>query len=223
MPKDAVLYSLGISTNPYGHSSPRGFGIATGVAGGKLQRTEVRSREYGSFGGADWLGNRRVLVGRHAPPLRSPALFAYREGRLRRVGVAPFPGGSIYAWSPDLKRVAFEPPAPCRSHQRSLYRCYKGSGRIFVAGRGQVAKGVFGGWTGNGRFAYYPNNKAYARGAATIIDLDTGARRQKRHYWADQQPIRSADGRFLATLRGVEATRAGQDHRVRDGLSRPRR
>lgn len=204
VPEDAVLYSIGISTNPYGSSNPRGFGVATGIAAGKLQRTEVRGRRYGSFGGADWLDRGRILVGRHAPPLRSPAIFTYRDGRLRRAGVAPFPGGSNYAWSPDWARVAYEPPAPCRPHQRGLFRCYKGSGRILVAGRGQVAKGVFGGWTADGRLAYYPSRRAWAHGDATVIDLRTGVRSQKRRYWADRQPIRSADGRFLATLRGVK-------------------
>ena len=201
-PKDVVLYSIGITTDPYGHSTPRGFGVLSGVLSGDFARKEVRGREYSGFAGADWLDRGRILVARHAPPLRSPAIFALRGGRFERIGNAPFPGGSTYRWSPDWRHVAFEPPAPCRPRQRSLFRCYRGSGHIFVAGLGEVARGVLGGWTPDGRLVYYAGRRAWAKGDATLLDLRTRARSHRRHYWSDQQPIRSADGRYFATRRG---------------------
>jgi len=202
--RSAVLYSIGISTNPYGRSHPEGFGVATGLLSGRLERVEIRSRECGGFPGAEWPNRGRILVHRHAPPLRSPAIFSYRPGRLVPSGVAPFPGGSAYRWSPDWKRIAFEPPAPCRRGQRSLFSCYRGSGRIFVAGLGPIARGTFGGWMPDGRLVFYADMKAWARGDATILDLSTRRRRNRQRFWLEEQPIRSADCRYLAVRRGVK-------------------
>lgn len=198
---DVVLYSIGISTNPYGHSNPRGFGVAS--LDSKLRRVEVRGN-YGGYPGAEWLDRGRILAPLHAPPLRSPSLFAYRNGKLLRLGTAPFPGGSSYWWSPDWTRVAYEPPVPCRAGQRSLFSCYRTSGHIFVSGSGRVASGSLGGWTRSGRLVFYPTKRAWSRGDATILDLRSGARETRRHYWPTEQPIRSADARYLATRRGVK-------------------
>jgi WD40 repeat protein len=203
-PHDAVLYSIGISTNPYGRSRPNGFGVLTGIASGEFARVERRGREYGGFPGAEWLDHGWILVQRHAPPLGPAAIFMYRRGKLERVGTAPFPGGSAYWWSPDWKRVAYEPPAPCRPHQRSLFSCYRASGRIIVTGLGQVARGNLGGWTPDGRLVVYATPQANARGNATLLDLRTWKEVARRRYWPGEQPIRSADGRYLATRRGAK-------------------
>jgi hypothetical protein len=122
-PVDAVLCSIGVTTDPYGTSTPRGFGVLTGILSRNFHRTEVRRREYGGLPGADWLDRGRILVARHAPPLRNPAIFRFLAGRLEHVGLAPFPGGSTYFRSPDGRRIAFAPPQPCHPHQRSLFRC----------------------------------------------------------------------------------------------------
>lgn len=202
-PRSAVLYSIGVSTNLYGKSSPRGFGVATGIVSGPLVRVERRAREYGGFQGADWLTGGRILVHRHAPPLKNPAIFTHQDGRLRRAGLAPFPGGSSYWWAPDGKQVAYEPPAPCRPHQRSLFSCYRGSGRVFVSGLGLVAHGTLGGWTPGGRLVVYAGARAANRGDATFLDLPTRVRSLRHHYFPDEQPIRSADGRYSARRHGV--------------------
>ena len=198
------MYSIGVSTNPYGYSRPNGFGVAAGVGSGRIVRVERRTREYGGFGGAEWLPDGRILVHRHAPPLRRPAIFSYRARRLVRTGLAPFPGGSSYWWSPDGQRVAYEPPEPCRPHQRSLYRCYRGSGQVFVSGLGHVARAKLGGWTPDGRLVLYADIHAEGRGEATLLDLRTRARTSRRRYWPGEQPIRSADGRYSARRRGVK-------------------
>ena len=126
------------------------------------------------------------------------------RGDSSRAGSLPFPGGSAYRWSPDWKRIAFEPPAPCRRGQRSLFSCYRGSGRIFVAGLGPIASGTFGGWMPDGRLVFYADMKAWARGDATILDLSTRRRRNRQRFWLEEQPIRSADCRYLAVRRGVK-------------------
>jgi hypothetical protein len=206
-PHDVVVYSIGISTNPYGRNKPVGFGVVTGLSSGRLKRVEVRRREYAGFPGAEWLDRGRILVNRHAPPLRPPAIFSYRNGRLVHAGIAPFPGGSVYRWSPDWSRVAFEPSVPCRPGQASLFDCYKSGTRIFIAdgsGTRQVASGVLGGWTTGSRLVVYKTMKAWARGDAIVLDLATGNKRSRRKFWLDQQPIRSADGQYLAWIHGVK-------------------
>ncbi len=198
VPRSAVVYSIGISTNPYGRSSPHGFGVATGIVSGRIVRVERRTREYGGFPGAEWLDRGRILVHRHAPPLRPPAIFQYRAGKLLRTGDAPFPGGSFYRWSPGWERIAYEPPAPCRAGQKTLYSCYRGSGRIFVTGRGLATRGTLGGWMPDGRLVFYASRAAWARGDATLLDLRTRQSQSRRRFWVEEQPIRSADGRFSA-------------------------
>jgi len=67
-----------------------------------------------------------------------------------------------------------------------------------------VATGVLGGWTPQGRLVFYRTRRAWARGDATILDLrDRGSRRRHR-FWLSEQPIRSADGRYFAAVRGIK-------------------
>jgi Tol biopolymer transport system component len=217
-PRSAVVYTIGVSTNPYGSSHERGFGVATGLVSGKLKRVEIRSSEYGWFGGAHWLDRGRVLVHRKAPPMRHPDIFRYQGNRLERVGSAPFISGSSYAWSPDWRWIAFAPPQPCKPGQRTLFRCYKPGGPIFVvradgSGKRRVGTGVLDGWTRDGRLVVYSTMKASSRGDATILDLRTGRRIARHRFWLEEQPIYSADGRYAAVRRGA-------GHRTRIIVSR---
>ncbi len=210
VPRDAILYSIGISTDPHGTSRPRGFGVVTGIASGGLARTEVRTPEYRGFPGVDWFDRGRIIVARRGRPSRRSAIFSYSPSGLVRDGFAPFPGGSEYKWSPDRRWIAFAPPAPPLScaPERSI-RCYQSGVRISVtradgSGRHRVATGVLGGWTRQGRLAFYRTGQAWTRGDATLLDIRTGKRTLRRHFWTDQQPIQSADGRYFASLRGIK-------------------
>jgi hypothetical protein len=215
----AVLYTIGLSTNPYGQDRPNGFGVATGIILGNFDKVEMRSREFGWFSGAEWVDRGEILVHRKAPPLRSPVVFRFATGRLERSHLAPFISGTAYRWAPDRKLVALEPPAPCRPRQASLFRCYRGSGRIFVARRDGsqkrlVAKGTFPDWTPDGRLVFYRTKREWARGLAVILDLASGRRTSRDRYWGNEEPLESADGRYFADRRGakqrtlVEVTRA---------------
>jgi WD40-like Beta Propeller Repeat len=205
----AVLYTIGVSTDPYGADRPNGFGVASGLVAGKLEQIEVRSDEYGWFGGAEWLDRGRILVHRKAPPLRPPVIFRYARGRLERSHLAPFVSGTAYRWSPDRKLLALEPPAPCKPGQASLFRCYRGSGRIFIARRDGsqkrlVAKGTSPDWTSDGHLVFYRTRREWARGRAVILDLASGRRTFRDRYWVNEEPLASADGRYLADRRGGE-------------------
>jgi hypothetical protein len=117
---DAILYTRGLSTDPYGQSSPAGFGVVTNI-GTKRQRTlAVRSRELGSSG-ARWIDDHRILVPRKAPPLRRSLIHRFDGRALKRLGsvlvpvLEPRP-----VWSPDGSgsRASRSSPAP-RSSGRS--------------------------------------------------------------------------------------------------------
>jgi WD40 repeat protein len=205
----AVLYTIGVSTDPYGDDQPNGFGVATGLVADRLEKLEVRSPDYGWFGGAEWLDRGRILVHRKAPPLRRPAIFRLLPGRLELSGHAPFFSGSAYRWSPDRQLLALEPPAPCKPRQRSLFRCYRGGGQIFVAradgsDKRQVAKGVSPGWSPDGRLVLYRTRRDWARGRAVLLDVATGKKSFRDRYWVDERPLASPDGRYRADRRGTK-------------------
>src|SRR5919202_297682 len=75
-----VLYTLGLSTDPYGNSAVTGFGVAEGVVEGTVTKTQVRGRAFG-WGGASWFGGGRIVVSRR---WHRSALFVYRQNRLAR-------------------------------------------------------------------------------------------------------------------------------------------
>lgn len=204
----AVLYTIGVSTDPYGDDGPNGFGVATGITAGGIKEVEVRSRDLGWFGGAAWLDRGRILVHRKAPPLRRPAIFRFTPQGLERSGLAPFTSGTAYRWSPDGRLLALEPPAPCKPGQASLFRCYRGSGRIYVAqGDGSqrrlVARGTFPDWAPDGRLVFYRSKRDWARGRAVLLDIASGRQARRDRYWVSEEPLASADGLYLAERRGA--------------------
>jgi hypothetical protein len=214
----AVLYTIGVSTDPYGESSPHGFGVAHGLLG-SIEKVEVRSAEYGWFGGAEWLENGQILVHRKAPPLRQPVIFRVARERLERSGFAPFISGSAYRWSAGHELLAVEPPAACKPGQTSVFACYRGSGRIVVteAGRPQtriVVKGTSPDWTRDGRLVSYRTQRDLALGRAAILDLASGRTTFRKRYWPNEEPLASADGRYLVARRQGKVVVTNSDGRL---------
>jgi hypothetical protein len=212
---DAVLYTIGLSTDPYGNSSPHGFGVVTGLRRGALEKVEVRQQGLGGFGGAEWLSRGVILVPRPAPPLHRPLLYRY-DGKLERRGSAPIPGGAAFAWSPRLGLFVYEPPIPCRHKQRSLFDCYRASGRLFVArvdgsDKREVSAGHLMGWTADGRIGFF---KSYQRAVPRAVDLGTGETGPVLPGWKVELPIWSPDGRFVAAITGAGVVIADASGRV---------
>lgn len=200
---DAVLYTIGLSTDPYGESSPQGFGVATGLREGEVEKVEIREPGLGSFGGAEWLDGARVLVPRPAPPLRRASIFEY-DGKLERTATAPIPGGAAQAWSTALKLFVYEPAVPCRRAQRSLFACYRASGELFVVAPDdseprRVGRGHLMGWTADGRIAFF---RSYQRATPLAVDPDGGAAGPILPGWKLELPIWSFDRRFVAAIGG---------------------
>ncbi len=204
-PGDAVLSGIGLSTDPYGTSSPDGFGVARGIVEGKPATEEVTGDEWCTFH-LSWLGPARILVPRHATPVcGQPVVFRYRAGRLERAESLSLPPELwTFALSPDSRLVAAEPSQPC---------CDGGarpSSRILVAPPDgsdlrQVARGHLGGWTPDGRLLVSTRN----RGEYVAVDPVRGERTAVLSYrrvaerahvrTAEIAPPRwSADGRYLA-------------------------
>jgi len=212
---DAVLYTIGLSSDPYGDSSPGGFGVVTGLRRGPLEKVEVRERGLAGFGGAEWLDPDLIVVPRPAPPLRRPVLFRY-EGRLERRGSAPIPGGAGYAWSPRRGLFAYEPAIPCSRQQRSLYKCYRASGKLFVASedgsdRREVLAGHLMGWTADGRIGFF---RSYQRAIPRAFDLESGKSGPILPGWRVELPIWSPDGRFVAAIARTGVVIARADGRI---------
>jgi hypothetical protein len=168
----AVLYGVGLSTDPYGSSSPDGFGVATGLLHGNLRKSEVRGRNWCTFY-ASWLERGRIIVPRYAvPTCGRPVVFRYRNGRLERDGALSLPSELWgFSLSPDGQLVAAEPSEPC---------CEGGSrpsGRVLVArpdgsARREVARGRLGGWTPAGDVLVSIAN----RGEYVAVDPESGER-----------------------------------------------
>ncbi len=212
---DAVLYTIGVSSDPHGQSSPRGFGVVTGLGGGSLDKIEIRERGLGGFGGAEWLSGGLIVVPRPAPPLRRPLIFRYDRG-LKPEGTAPIPGGSGYAWSPGRGFFAYEPAVPCAEKQRSLYACYRGSGNVFVARedgseKRKVTAGHLMGWTADGRVAFF---RSYQRATPRAFDLETGSTGPVVPSWKDGLPVWSPDRRYVAAVTGPGVVVARADGRI---------
>ena len=209
-PHDAILYTIGLSTDPYGSSSPAGFGVVTAIGTERERKVEVRARGLGSFGGARWIGGPSLIVRQSAPPLRPPILYRFQADQLDSRGpAARLPGRHPVAeWSPDGRRVATQPAVPCHERQRSLFECYRLRKRVFVqetdgSNRREVADGEHGGWTSDGRLLVRDRRTYRAldvdSGASSVPLADQPVARLGgvRRAWLGP-PRWSADGRYMA-------------------------
>jgi hypothetical protein len=152
-----VLYTIGLSTDPYGNSKPRGFGVVANYGTADQKKLEVRNPDLGFFGGVEWIGAQRILVPRKAPPFRRPLLFRLEGDRLVREGLSPLPALDVQQeWSSEAAVVASQPIEPCEPNQKSLWRCTRQANEVYVQAadgseRRQVAEGSFNAWTPDGR------------------------------------------------------------------------
>ncbi len=176
--RGAILYTIGLSTDPYVYSAPGGFGVVTGFGTNQQRKAETRSDDLGYFGGADWIDDGWIVVARDAPPFRRQLIFRFEAGRLERVSPSPVPPlEPAQAWSPDGRLVASEPIEPCKKTQAKISSCYRGSASIFVeradgSDRRKVTAGHFDGWTADGRLLVTdPSWNASYR----ALDTETGA------------------------------------------------
>lgn len=176
-----ILFTIGLSTDPHTSAGePGGFGVVTGIATDSQRTAWVRNGDLGWFGGATWISNERILVAPNAPPLRPWLVYHVADDRLEALGRSPVPPRDLsQTWSPDGKLIGSEPIAPCRKHQRSLWSCYRGSGRIFLeradgSARRRIAEGHADGWTPNGELLVAPESSSFAYQA---LDIHSGQRR----------------------------------------------
>jgi hypothetical protein len=147
-----VLYTRGASTDPYGKSSPSGFGVVLGFGTAGERVLELRSRDLGFSGSAQWIGRDAILVPRKAPPFRRPLIFRLRAEKLVREGPSPLPAlDTQQEWSPDGRLVASKRIEPCEPDQRSLWKCYRQTDEVYLqaadgSGRRAITNGYLSGW-----------------------------------------------------------------------------
>ncbi len=223
----SVLYTIGVSTDPYGKSSRGGFGVVVNVGSSAERRLEIRNRDLGSFSGAEWIDERRILVPRNAPPFRAPLVFRLEGDRLVREGISPLPAiDGQQEWSPAGKLIASQQVEPCKPNQRPRWSCYRQADEIYLqradgSRRRVVGSGHFNGWTPDGRLLLVVGRR-YGFYHYEALDITTGRRTlplspQRVAVAAHLKraalgpPRWSADRRYLAALvagkwpRGVSA------------------
>jgi hypothetical protein len=175
----SVLYSIGVSSDPYGRSSPAGFGVLGNPADDPSRPVEVRRLGLSAYSGATWLDGERVLVPRRPPPFLRPLIYHYRAGDLTLLGPSPLPAlEAAQHWSPDGRLVASERIAPCKPKQRTLFECYRHPGNVYVrqadgSDRRLVHRGHFNDWMPDGRLLVI--GRSY-NGPYEALDVASGRR-----------------------------------------------
>jgi hypothetical protein len=156
LPQDGfILYSIGVSSDPYGRTTPAGFGIVP--AGDRGARVEVREDGFAAYSGATWIDRTRILVPRQPPPFRRPLIYRLRDGRLTLVGRSPLPATEpAQRWSPDGSLIASQRIEACKPDQRTLFECYRQPPGVYLrdAGGGDgrlLHRGHLNDWTPDGR------------------------------------------------------------------------
>jgi hypothetical protein len=220
---DAVLYSIGVSSDPYGRSSPRGFGVVSALGTERQRKQEMRDRRFGAFGGVSWIDGERILVPQKAPPFRRPLLVRFTGWRLERAGVSPLPALEAgQAWSPDGRWIASKRIEPCEPGQRTIWECYRNTEPIYLyradgSQRRELGRGSFNGWTPDSRLLVTDQAGRFyealdvATGARTVpIAPERVAAFAGRRTVSVGPPRWSADGLYLAARVGAAWPKRGK-------------
>jgi dipeptidyl aminopeptidase/acylaminoacyl peptidase len=230
-----IAYVVGYSTDPYGNSKPKGFGVATGLIESRAEEDTSGTAEAPS--GISWLGRDRVVVdfGNGLLKASPAAVFAFRDGRLERLGPPPLhPDENTFAWSPDRRLIATQPwlRLSCGAGARPGLVCTRVGRTIFIerndgTARHALARGLLKGWTPSGQLLLFRGvNTEFSTGAFETLDVSSGRRRSVlssrqvsdyAHRRAQLGELAySTDGRYLAArvlfgttnLRGIFVARA---------------
>jgi WD40-like Beta Propeller Repeat len=217
----AVLYTVGVSTDPYGGgSSPAGFGVVLNLGTPGERMLEIRNPDLGWFGGAEWIDERRILVPRKAPPFRPPLIFRLDGERLVREGPSSLPPlHTQQERSPDGTLIASRRIEPCEPNQRPRWHCYQQADEIYLqradgSGRrviGSAQSGGVNGWTPNGRllvlvgpqgpFYYYAAlNVRTGKRTLPIRPAQVAAEARLPGRLSLGPPRWSGDGRYMAAM-----------------------
>ncbi|MEA2210634.1 MAG: hypothetical protein QOF83_582 [Solirubrobacteraceae bacterium] len=217
-----VAFIIGASTDPYGDSRPRGFGVASGLIGGRLHSVEVSARR-GPFA-VTWLGIGRLGSESFDGHAAAGVLYAVGGGRLVWLGGLPLrPGEDNFVWSPNRTLIATQRSVRVSCGPGVTRRVARAGctapGRTIVVERADgsyrhpVATGLFlTGWAADGRLVLFNGNDSqFGANRYVTLELRSGRRRtvlfsgavagyaHARHAALDQLAY-SADGRYLAAL-----------------------
>jgi hypothetical protein len=184
---EMVLYGIGVSTDPYGRSRPRGVGVAFGVGSPRQRTATIRDRELRPV---RWLDRGRAVIvdfDQHVP--RYEILHVDRMRRTR----APIPSDAANAiWWRD--RIAYQRRIACRAPNPRA-TCYRLGRRTFV-NDGSTARGQALTWTPRGRLVVSRRGALHVLGRRAPL-LSLGRRASLG------APIWTPDGRYFALIAHV--------------------
>jgi hypothetical protein len=208
-----IAYGIGVSTDPYGRSRPKGFGVVAELSAENPVKAERRGSNYFASA-AFWLDDRHLVVPRARRRGEPPQLlrFRYRNGSLQDEGpIALRRSPAGFAWSPERDRIAYQPALRCELPAGSPSNvCYRPGGRIFVArGDGsdehRAVSGGLWGWTPDGLLVYGRVNQLRTLDIETGHDQPLLSGRKARSLAPRldhglESPAWSRDGRYVAAL-----------------------
>jgi dipeptidyl aminopeptidase/acylaminoacyl peptidase len=156
---DVVLYGIGVSSDPYVASAPRGFGTVSGLLHGSTRRVEEQVKAMHPAG-PFWIAPGRIVAPFRPPPIRPPLLYRLDvEGGIDLEDTAPLaPLEYSGAWSPDGSLIATEPAVvvECPAGARPGTTCTRDGGVVVLAradgsDRHTLTRGHLLGWTPDNR------------------------------------------------------------------------
>jgi Tol biopolymer transport system component len=219
---DAVLYGIGLSTDPYGASGAQGIGVAFGIGRGRPETATIRRQDLRN---ATWIREGRALVIDFVRGLPRYQLLRADDG-LRLAGAAPVPKRVLnLLWSPDGRWIAYQRALRCRDRP-SLESCYGAGRRTFIVDAADsstpslAVDGQAVAWTPRARLVVPRRGDLEAvapRGElrTLLLSRDRVAVRAgglRRGFLS--APIWSPDGRFMAAMAHLAYPRLRSRDRV---------
>lgn len=169
---EATLYGLGLSTDPYGVSRPRGIGVVKRLGNGAVHSVRLRRK---GLRPDTWIDQDSILAIQSRKSGARQEILRYKKGGFKAQPPPPLPSPVWdFAWSPDRKLIAFEPIQRTKTG-------YTASLRIMIersngSDRREVASGSLAGWTPDGRVMYMTGaqRRFDRRGHLMALDLKSG-------------------------------------------------
>lgn len=218
---DAILYGLGLSTDPYGASRPRGVGVVSLLGMNLSTRAELEQR---GLRPEVWIGRTRAVAVGSSSRGPNRVILQYESGQLN-IGEKlslPTPVWDL-AISPDGTEIAYEPIERTKTGytdgNRVVLQRFDGSQRRVLT------QGSLAGWTPKGNILYWQQETRQITESGTLMSIDPRTSFTSHVFSARDvtaaayrvglpevgDPVHSADGQYMAALASVRWRRGNRN------------